>query len=259
MIWLVSRLRHDFAAWDRATRLAFVIGVSLLIIAVIITVVAPLDSRLPLLVGAGLLLIVTEATILWGNRGMVSAYTRAQRMYMEGNLEGARDLLESVRPKANARLLTLLGNTYRQLGDLAQSEVVLSEAVDKAPKHYFSFYGFGRTLLSEGRYTEAAEMIRRALDLGAPPVVQVDLAEVYYRLNQADEALTALQNADTNEPPRALMVSYLRYRLGHAPPPSPELVSEGVAYWQAMAERFRATPYGQALLIDVREMLKQGT
>ncbi len=259
MIWLVARLRHDFDAWDRATRLAFVLGVALLLIAIITAIIAPAEARLPLLIGAGLLLIVLEATVLWGNRGMVSAYTRAQRLYLEGDLEGARDLLEAVRPKANARVLTLLGNTYRQLGDLDQSEAVLSEAVDKAPKHYFSFYGFGRTLLSEGRYVEAAEMLRRALELGAPTVVQVDLAEVYYRLNQPNEALVALQNVDTNEPPRALMISYLRYRLDQAPPPAPELVSEGVAYWQALAERFRATPYGQALLLDVREMLNQGT
>src|SRR5579871_2842590 len=124
MLWLVSRLRRDFSSWDRSTKLAFGIGTILLIAAILITVVAPVDFRLPLLVGAGLLLIVLEVTVLWGNRGMISAFTRAQRMYVEGDLAGARDLLESNRPKANARMLTLLGNTYRQLGQLDQSETV---------------------------------------------------------------------------------------------------------------------------------------
>jgi hypothetical protein len=37
------------------------------------------------------------------------------------------------------------------------------------------------------------------------------------------------------------------------------LIREGLPYWQAAAERFRETPYGAALHIDVDEMLKQGT
>jgi tetratricopeptide (TPR) repeat protein len=264
MIWLIRRLRTDFGAWERSTQIGFVSGLILLILAVIVALIAPPDARVPVLVGAGLLLIVLEITVLWGNRGMISVFTRSQRLYMEGDLEGARALLESVRPKADARTLTLLGNTYRQLGQLDESENVLSEAVDKAPNHYFSMYGFGRTLLSEGRYAEAAEAIRRALELGAPPVVQADLGEVYYRLNQPEEAIAALHAANAvqgvpGEPQRALMVGYLLFRLGEATPPALELVLSGLPYWEAAAERFRDTPYGAALMLDVREMLNQGT
>ena len=261
MIWLLRRLRTDFGTWERSTRIAFILAVVLLIVALVIAFIAPPDARVPILVGAGALLIVLEATVLWGNRGMVSAFTRAQRLYVEGDLEGARDLLEAVRAKADARALTLLGNTYRQLGQLSESEAVLSEAVDKAPKHYFPIYGFGRTLLSEGRYAEAAEAIRRALEMGAPPVVQVDLGEAYYRLNQSEDALAVLHavGSDLDEPQRVLMVGYLLYRLGSAPPPAAELVLAGIPYWQAAAERFRETPYGAALALDVREMLNQGT
>ena len=39
-------------------------------------------------------LIVLDVSVLWGNRGMVSAFTRAQRLYLDGELEAARDLLE---------------------------------------------------------------------------------------------------------------------------------------------------------------------
>lgn len=259
MIWLITRLRRDVQMWDRATRVAFASAVALLVVAVGIALVAPPDARLPILVGAVALLIVLEVSVLWGNRGMISTFTRAQRLYLNGDFAAALDLLEAAREKADARTLTLLGNTYRQLGRLRESESVLSEAVDKAPQHYFSFYGFGRTLLSEGRYVEAVDALRRALELGAPDGVQVDLAEAHFRLNQPDAAAAALRNVKLHEPYRALMAGYLLNRLGSAEPPSPELLRAGLPYWQAVAERFRETPYGAALSNDIREMMTQRT
>jgi tetratricopeptide (TPR) repeat protein len=263
MLWLISRLRRDVRAWDRATQIAFVIGVILLLVAVISALIAPPDARLSMLVGAGALLLVLEIAVLWGNRGMISPFTRAQRLYLDGDFAGVLDVLEPVRAKAgakaDARALALLGNTYRQLGRLHESEAVLAEAVEKAPQHYFSFYGFGRTLLSEGRYAEAVTALQRALDLGAPAGVRVDLGEAYFRLNQPEAAIAALHAADLREPHRALIAGYLLYRLGAAAPPSPERVRDGLPYWQAAAARFRETPYGAALRADVDEMVKQGT
>ena len=259
MLWLILRLRHDFRTWERSTRIAFGIGVLLLGIAVMTALVAPPDVRVPVIIGAGALLLVLEVTILWGNRGMISAFTRAQRLYLDGDFVAASAMLEAVRTKADARALTLLGNTYRQLGRLTESHEVLSEAVDKAPKHYFPIYGFGRTLLSEGRYEEAAEAIQHALELGAPSVVQADLGEAYYRLNRTNDAIVALRAADISEPHRALMVGYLLYQLGDAPPPSEEVVRAGLPYWEATAARFRETPYGIALETDIIEMQNRGT
>ena len=264
MIWLLSRLRRDFRTWERSTRIAFGIGALLLLVAVITALAAPSEVRIPILAGAGALLLVLEVTVLWGNRGMISAFTQAQHRYLDGDFDGALALLEAVRPKADARALTLLGNTYRQLGRLVESEAVLSEAVDKAPNHYFPIYGFGRTLLSEGRYEEAAQAIRRALELGAPSAVQGDLGEAYFRLNRADDALDALQKASRAaegrpaEPHRALMANYLLHRLDAAPPPDPEIVRAGLPYWQATAARFRDTPYGNALESDIDEMQSWG-
>jgi predicted Zn-dependent protease len=258
MFWLIRRLRHDFATWDRSTRLAFGINLILLIIAVVVALAAPPDARLPILAGMAALVIMLEGVVLWGNRGMVSTFTRAQRLYLQGDFDAARDLIEALRPKADARTLALLGNIYRQVGDLHASEQVLSEAVNKAPNHYFPIYGFGRTLLAEGRYADAVTAIQRALEIGAPSVVRVDLAEAYYRLNQPRETADALRAAGTaeGEPHRALIAAYLLYRLGEAPPPAPELVEAGLPYWQASAERFRETPYGAALALDVRELSK---
>ena len=91
MIWLITRLRRDFGTWDRETRIAFAAAVILLIAAVAVALSAPPEARLPILVGAGLLLVVVEISVLWGNRGMISTFTRAQRLYLDGELEAARD------------------------------------------------------------------------------------------------------------------------------------------------------------------------
>lgn len=258
MIWLLRRLRGDFARWDRSTRIGFATGVVMLVVALIAVPLAPPEQRTLVLIGVIAIVIVLELTVLWGNRGMISAFTQAQRAYIEGDFLAARDTLEAVRPKADARTLTLLGNTYRQLGQLHESEAVLSEAVDKAPNHYFPLYGFGRTLLAEGRYAEAVDAIRRALDLGAPPLVRFELGEAYYRLSQpeaAAEALRSVVGRSDAEPHRVLMAAYLLYRLGEGTPPATDVVLDGLPYWEAAAERFRETAYGTALMHDVRDMV----
>src|SRR5690606_41814399 len=130
---------------------------------------------------------------------------------------------------------TLLGNTYRQLGQLAESEAVLSEAVARAPEHYFARYGFGRTLLSRGEYAAAVESIAEAVRLGAPQIVQLDLAEAYYRLARKDDATALLENVRTHEPHRALMQANSFYRMGGAPPTC-QLVVAGLLDASASAE-----------------------
>jgi hypothetical protein len=74
-----------------------------------------------------------------------------------------------------------------------------------------------------------------------------------------EDVIAALKGAVLDESHRALMVGYLLYRVGAASLPAPELVRDGLLYWQATAERFQHTPYGVALADDIREMLNQGT
>ncbi|MFN8448588.1 MAG: tetratricopeptide repeat protein [Anaerolineae bacterium] len=118
-------------------------------------------------------------------------------------------------------------------------------------------------MLSEGRYAEAADALSRALELGAPGGVRVDLAEAYFRMNQPERVTATLDaagvSAFSGEPQRALMAAYLLNQVGAAEPPLPDVVDAGLPYWRAVAERFRDTPYGAALMIDVRAMMNQGT
>ena len=97
---------------------------------------------------------------------------------------------------------------------------------------------------------------RQALEAGAVPAVQVDLAEALYRQGLGDEARALLElNKDAAyEPHRQLMVDYLLYRLSAGAPPAPDRIENGLPFWKESADRFAHTPYGQALADDVRQM-----
>ena len=260
MIWLGRRLWRDFPSWERSTRITFLLALVLLALAAVVILFGPTETRLGALVGAVGLLIVLQITVLWGNRGMVTPFTQAQRRYLAEDFEGALAILEPMNEtgKADVRALTLLGNTYRQLGRLDESHRVLYEALNKAPNHHFPMYGFGRTLLSGGNYAEAAEILQRSLDAGAPAAVSVDLAEALYRAGLQEKALAALNKVDEHtlagEMPRLLMSQYLRYRLDAGDFPDKAVLRSGMPYWEATAARFEQTPYGADLTQDIRHM-----
>lgn len=253
----IRRIRREFPTWERSTQAAFGSALALLIVALIAAAFAPVETRPLILIGALGLLIVAQAAVMWGNRGMVTPYTLAQRAYLGNDFARAREILETERAvgKADARSLTLLGNTYRQLGDLIESEQILSQAVDNAPEDQFPRYGFGRTLLAQGRYAEAAAQFERALATGAPAVTRMDWGEALLRAGRDDQAGRVLMETPENgEAYRGLMKAHLLYTLGLEAIPHPALARGGIAYWQASAERFAHTPYGEALVGDVKAM-----
>lgn len=180
---MAARWWRQLLDWERPARLAFLLALLLLALAALALAFGPDELRGPGLVGFFGLVIVAQVIFMWANRGMVMPYTRAQRLYMAEDFEGACALLEKSRQagKADVRALTLLGNAYRQRNLLHESETVLREALALGPNHYFPLYGFGRTLLVQGRYAEATELFRQALDAGAPDPIRVDAAEAFYR------------------------------------------------------------------------------
>jgi tetratricopeptide (TPR) repeat protein len=251
---LTLSLIRRFREWDMPAQVAMLLALVLFVLIIFAAGFGPPDIRQPAVFGIIGLLLVMQGITLWANRDLVTPFTQAQRAYLRADFDGARAILEPLRNEnSNERELTLLGNIYRQLGRLDESEAVLREAVGKAPEDHFPLYGLGRTLLAQGDYDGAVQMIRQSLDAGGPYVVRADLGEALYRAGQTDEARKALEAVDTagQEAYRALMVSYLLYQLGAGESPSWALIVEGLAYWQAAAERFGGTPYGQALAQDL--------
>lgn len=256
---LSAYLLGQFRQWDRPSQAGFVFAVLLLVPTAVVAASGPENVRQPAIIGTMGLVMTTQVIIMWANRGMVTAFTKAQRRYLQEDFQGAREILEAARDAGDhdVKTLTLLGNTYRQLGMLAESEAVLLEASNNHPNHYFPQYGFGRTLLVQGRYAEAATMIENALTLGAPPVVHFDAGEAYYRRGHTTEAIEHLQVATEHiedEPHRAMMNAYFLYRLGAGQPPSSQLIERGLAYWQTQARLFAHTAYGDALQQDLDQL-----
>jgi len=254
-----ANILRQFRAWERTSQIAFAIAQLLLIPALGVVLYGPEDLRGPATGSSMGLIIASQLIFMWANRNMITDYAAAQRHYQRGEFAKARDRLETRyhAETANSQELTLLGNTYRQLGDLVKSEQVLLEALDIQPNHYFPLYGFGRTLLVQGRYAEAAQAVTQAIENGGPPVVGVDVGEAYYRLGQHEDAINALQAAQahtTDEPHRALLVAYLLHHMGQGDGPDQATWEAGLPYWQAEADRYAHTPYGEALADDVQRM-----
>lgn len=260
---ILIRFWEDVRRWDKPTQIGFALALILAIVAGGLALGGAEAIRRPAAIAGVGLVLIAQMLVMWGNRHMVTRYTQAQRLVLAGDFEQARQELLALMSEAQTRgkkpridAIALLGNVYRHLGDLEQSEQVLKQALAREPEYHFPVYGLGRTYLAQGRYQEAVTFIKKSLSLGAPPVVQFDLGHAAYRYNELETARTALAEALTHEPiepHRRLMAMYLLDKMGAegSDIPNATLIQEGIAFWRAEAERYAQTPYGQALLEDI--------
>ena len=251
MIHLLGAFWRGLRSWERPARLALLLGAALFVPLLLLWLVGPMEWRRASLAGLCGLGLGLQVVFLWAQRGLLSDWSRAQQLYLDGEFEAACELLEGRRSagRADQRMLTLLGNALRQRGMLAQSETVLREALAQRPGQAFPLTGLARTLLADGRYADAVEVLREALGAGAPDVVRLDLGEALYHAGKHEEAREALQTglAVSEEPGRRLIGQYLLYQLGAADPPDAQLRREGRLWLEAQAQRFAHREYGRAL------------
>jgi tetratricopeptide (TPR) repeat protein len=252
---ITRSLIRRYGQWERGARYAMLAALALLAVVLVVGVVGPPDLRLSVIVGVMGLLLVMQVIALWANRDLVTPFTAAQRRYRAADFDGARAILEGERAALDGRGLTLLGNTYRQLGRLDESEAALRVALAKLPDDAYPLFGLGRTLLAQGRYADAADALRAALDAGTAATARADLGEALYRAGRTDEARAVLESVDAAacEPYRALMTRFLL----HGPDGISDarvLLDAGLPYWRAAAERFAHTPYGADAASDVAAM-----
>lgn len=249
--------------WDTPSKVAFVLACGLLVVVGGAMLTVDGNTRTPTIVGFVGLLFVLQMIVLWGNRHMVTPYTTAQRAFMAGDFVRACAALEAwlmPTPENLASLahkhndgVVLLGNVYRQLGDLAHSETLLTHAVTTRPHSHFAWYGLGRTQLAMGKYQESLTSIKKSLSQGAPSVIQFDIGHVSVRLGDAVAAQEHLQAvfASLNEAHRQLMAQWWLHQAAQMPAPSQALLVAGLPFWQEEIKRFAGTPYAQALVQDV--------
>jgi TolA-binding protein len=108
---------------------------------------------------------------------VAAARTRLGELYFaEGNLQQARSELQRVvegdpSPEAKAQALLVLGNIARAGGNDAQASSLFGEVLEKhaassaAPAAHL---GLGKLLATQGRYRDALEHLKKALEAGGP-------------------------------------------------------------------------------------------
>jgi len=259
---ITAYLLKAFRSWERSTQFAFVMALILLMVSFVVIMFSSGNLRQSALIGFVGLIIALQLIFMWGNRTMVTAYTQAQRRYLAEDFSSARDILEDFhnRSKPDVFSLTLLANTYRQLGLLDKSEEIVKKALALRPFDHFPLYSFGRTLLIRGSYAQSIETLRQALQAGAPLIVEFDLGEALYRNGEFDASAGVLERIrdPQQEPFRLLMTDYLLFKMQRNGAPEAVEVAAGLAYWQELANRFASTPYGQSLANDVAFMHSLG-
>ncbi len=260
---------QDFKQWDTPSRMAFFIALVLMFPLMAIAINTQDRTQSLAFVGLVGLAIVLQIIVMWGNRHMITTYTRAQRAMMAGDLVTAQQLLEGIVARGHSvsrpisiDVYVLLGNIYRQLGHLSQSETMLTRAIENSPEYHFAVYGFGKTMLAQGNYHEALTRIKKSLSLGAPSVVQFDIGHVAFRLGDFVTAKEALEGVlDTlDEPYRLLMAHHLLNQINATPVSLETFLTDGLPLWEREAGLYMATSYGKDLASDVAHWhkLKKG-
>lgn len=253
LIGLVGEIRK----WDIASKVALAIAVILLVIDAFILFTQPNLQTFALVGGVGLLIAI-QLIVLWGNRNLVTAYSQAQQAFIKGEFATARDILKAdiesqVKPPIDS--LVLLGNAYRNLGQLRESESVLRIALAQKPRYHFALYGLGKIRLAMGDYAEAIQHFEKALKADAPEIIRFDKALAHYYAGEDKQCLAELAAMpETSEVHRQAFAAYLLHGLNHAPAPDTRLLANGLPFWEAELGRFANTAYGQALSEDVERM-----
>ena len=258
MIHIVGEFWRGLRAWERPARIALALALLALIPMLWLWLAGPTELRRAGLAGLCGLGLGLQVVFMWAWRGLLSDWTQAQRLYLDGDFEGACRILQERRAAGTAdmRSLTLLGNALRMRGLPGESELVLREAAALRPDHAFPLTGLGRSLLAQGRYAEAVETLQAAVGKGAPDVVELDLGEALYMAGQAKTALEHLRQgmAATGDPGRRLVATLLLHRLGVAALPDAALCSDGRPWIEAQATRFAGTDYGEAMSALLRDL-----
>lgn len=257
---ILIQFLQDFKQWEKSSQWALGLAFALMGVVGAIALTGQESLRTPSLVGLIGLGIVAQGIVLWGNRHLVTDYTQAQRAFLEGDFNRVKMLLEAMIARSqtqkkpiSADVYVLLGNAYRQLGDLVSSEHRLRIAVTQNDDYAFALYGLGRTFFAMGNYQEAVTTIMKSLRMGAPSVVQFDLGHVAFRAGQIETAKEALKAVLTelDTPARTLMAHHILNQCGETVTPLSPWLDAGLPFWAEEASRFAQTPYGEAITQDV--------
>lgn len=247
---------------DPRLRATFIATMVLSGLIVLVTQIVGEDDSFPIVVALIILMSMIQMGLLflWNGDPMGSALVAARRFYMQGDFAAAARALEQIdQEKADAAMLALLGNTYRQMKRLQDSEEILRQAFVRFSTDKLVLYGLGRTLLVRGQYEEAIMMIERALQNAGRNHILVELAQAQYYAGYDKNTVAATAQRASRvlnlEQYRTLYVNFLLYNLVQAEKEAARRIitmnRDGLTYWQSEARRFADEPYGRRVAGDV--------
>ncbi len=252
---------RGLAKVDRRIILSGILALLLASLLMVLVLFGPVEARLGAAVGLFTMLIGLQLAVLFLRPLDRSAFGTARRAFAEGKFEAAvtqlETLLNTPKKQADPRILILLGNSYRQLGRLAESQARLGEALRLSPRQPSALYGLGRTVMAQGDFEAAADWFDQALAAGAPPVVGCELGLAEYLASNQAAAIKTLQKMTRRlqiETYRAWLINaILLLNVSNESTAAGtlraniKLNASGRSYWQADADRHQTTDYGQRL------------
>lgn len=253
---VLSGLLREIPKWDKSAQFALGIAIIMLFIDLIILATVS-DLLTQAMIGAVGLLLTIQAIFMWGNRNMITPYTQAQRHFIDGEFAQVVSILKQYiadeeKPEIDA--LVLIGNAYRNLGQLHESEAILRIALARRKNYHFALYGVAKIRLAKADYGEAIKHLETAIDNGAPDVIRFDLAHAMLRSGQEEDAISIFREFTASaETFRALFAQYVLFVDG-GKKPSQELIVAGLPFWEAEIQRFADTPYGETIAEDVKRI-----
>jgi tetratricopeptide (TPR) repeat protein len=128
--------------------------------------------------------------------GNVPGLTRAAYLReLFGDLEGARELMQMALDQTPASetedrawILTQIGHLHLLEGDTARAERVLRQALDAFPGYHYALGNLARVRTAQGRYAEAASLLRERQAAADHPENRYELAEALERAGEKKEA-----------------------------------------------------------------------
>ena len=238
--------------WDASVKVSLALALVLFVLLMAIGLSGPPTVRLPARIGAFGVLITGQLLFLWGSRRAISPYHQAQQHFIAGEFQAAKSILE-VAPdtsRESVDALVLLSNCYRHLAQFDRSRAALDRALALNPRHHLAHFSLGKLRLILGDYGAARESIARALEFGAPEIVNFELGQACLLSCEEDAARRCFNSlpADTSdEPGQALLLCYYLHGLGAVQRPSSSLIGTGIAYCRAESDKYAGTAYGEHL------------
>ena len=218
---MLRELARRRTAWDAPLKWSLGLAGLLLIALLVLGFAGPEEIRQPARIGAFGSLVTLQLLFLWGNRRDLSPYHQAQAHFIAGDYQAAREILEAIPESGRASVdaLTLLGNSYRHLGQFETSGRALERALELKPEHHLALFSMGKLRLVRGDYALAGAYLERALEVGAPEMVRFELGQCYYLSGEREQALKTFRTVREHlldEAAMSLLLEVYRYRLDAA-------------------------------------------